>query len=361
MRVLYDHFAFTRQAYGGVSRYYVNLINYLMQRGVDISVHAPLHKNKYLMGSGLGGVCLGDYPGVARHLLNSINNGLYKIRRSVRPNIIHETYFSSQPLNIRGVKRVVTIHDMIHELYPQYFSRFDITKLIKRSSCKRADAIICVSESTKSDLLAIYGEELPVTVIPHGVIPQSLESIKEYIRPAERPYLVFVGQRQGYKNFESFIRAFSISDRVKSEFDVKCVGGGQLSTRELREFHSLGLSNGQVAHISGDDEVLAAVYVNARALVYPSLYEGFGMPLLESMSYGCPVICSDTSSLPEVGGEVAIYFDPKSIESMVACLEENLFSDSVLSRASSIGFEHIKKYSWESCSHKTKSLYNSLI
>ncbi|MEM2154884.1 MAG: glycosyltransferase family 1 protein, partial [Nitrososphaeria archaeon] len=147
---------------------------------------------------------------------------------------------------------------------------------------------------------------------------------------------------------------------IKHDFKIVCFGGGLFSAEEIDLMIKLGLSEDQVIQISGDDKTLAHLYRNAAVFVYPSLYEGFGIPLLEAMSLGCPVICSNTSSFPEVAGNAAEFFDPYEADSIAVALENVLYSSEKSKHLVNLGYERVKNFSWEKCADETRSIYLSL-
>jgi len=139
------------------------------------------------------------------------------------------------------------------------------------------------------------------------------------------------------------------------------MGGKKFSQDETNLIQSLGLSTNKIRHINGDDQDLARLYRQASAFVYPSLYEGFGIPLLEAMSFGCPVVCSNTSSFPEVAGNACEFFDPYDHDSIAHALEKVLFSTELSKQLVELGKERIKSFSWEKCAAQTYAVYATLI
>jgi glycosyltransferase involved in cell wall biosynthesis len=172
---------------------------------------------------------------------------------------------------------------------------------------------------------------------------------------------LYVGARGGYKNFERFVRAFALSQRLHQEFDLLCFGGGPLQTAERQMIADAGLGPDQVVQMGGGDEILAALYQQAAALVYPSLYEGFGIPPLEAMAVGCPVICSNSSSLPEVVGDAAESFDPLDQEAMLAAMEAVLASPTQRSALVAAGRIRYQQFTWKKCARETEAIYRKLL
>jgi glycosyltransferase involved in cell wall biosynthesis len=138
-------------------------------------------------------------------------------------------------------------------------------------------------------------------------------------------------------------------------------GGGRLNVQELSLFDKLKISKDSLQQVNGDDATLAGYYKNASLFVYPSLYEGFGIPPLEAMSYGCPVACSNTSSIPEIVGRAAILFDPYSIDSMRDNIISILYNDKIKSSLILRGFKQIKNFSWKKCAIETYKVYKNVL
>ena len=178
---------------------------------------------------------------------------------------------------------------------------------------------------------------------------------------SEKPFLLFVGQRGGYKNFLRFLKSFSISKKLVKDFDIIAFGGGKFSVDERRYISELGLKEKQVKNIQGGDNMLSVLYSKAMLFVYPSLYEGFGLPPLEAMDHSCPVICSNTSSIPEVVGKAALKFSPSNVEDISHAMEKVLYNSSIRADLILAGLEQTKSFSWEKCAADTLEIYRSIL
>jgi glycosyltransferase involved in cell wall biosynthesis len=365
LKVLYDNQIFSTQRYGGISRYFCNIADGLAKSNdFKVNIFAPFYVNQYLREINqdiiFGSYSDAKFRGSAR--LRSygviVASSLYNfLNRNI--DIIHETYYSTKSWG-SSKYRVLTVYDMIHELFPDEFKQDTVTVHAKRESVARADHIICISNSTKNDLIRLLDvNPNKITVIHLGYsLNVNLEVIQNF-QKFSKPFLLYVGSRQGYKNFIPFCCAYSQSTFLKNEFDVVAFGGGCFSDFELSELEKLGIKS-KIHHIDGDDNLLANYYQSASLFVYPSLYEGFGIPPLEAMSYDCPVACSNTSSIPEVVGDAGFYFNPYSIDSMINVIEYALIQDQESKSKIKIGRERIDMFSWDSCIDKTKEVYLSL-
>ena len=369
LKVAFDQQVFLLQEYGGISRYICSLARELtLMPNVQARVVAPLHFNRNL-------AALEHVPG-SRRLLPKVNTKLFRLvafaskhlaRRSIsrfRPDILHETYYSFDDYRPKGAKRVLTVYDLIHERYPELFERSHMTTGPKKAAAQRTDHVICISESTRRDVIEYCG------VAPEKTSVVYLGVDVEFIQASERTagrlgspraFLLYVGARGGYKNFDRFLHAFARSPWLKSEFDLVCFGGGPLRRDELQAASDLGLRQGQLTHRGGSDALLAQLYAEAEALVYPSLYEGFGIPPIEAMAVGCPVITSNTSSLPEVVGNAGEYFDPNDEAAITQAIERVAESPTRRKELVALGLQQYRKFTWEKCARETYEIYQRLL
>ena len=285
--------------------------------------------------------------------------------RATAPALIHETYFFPYRLGPKRARRVITIHDMIHEKFASSFPNADKTAGYKAKAAERADHVICVSESTRRDAIEILG--LPpekITVVHHGFAFMGIEggdAIAVLSQAIARPFLLYVGHRGGYKNFLRLLDAYAGSKALIDSFDLVCFGGDPLQADELQAIHRFGLQDGRVLQLTGSDELLSSLYSKASAFIYPSLYEGFGIPPLEAMAHDCPVICSQTSSIPEVVGNAGEYFDPASVESIRGAIEKVMNSEALRNTLTLNGRERLKQFCWDRCAAETFNIYKNLL
>lgn len=366
MRVVYDHQIFSAQRYGGISRYFFELAKGLAEvvgGDASVNVNSPFFVNNYLSGApsslGVLGKHMPAFRGAERfcHASNTVLSPL--LMRALRPNIVHETYYSSRPSAPRSSRTVITVYDMIHELFPQSFSEKDKTCAVKRQAVQRADHVICISEHTRQDLVRLLNVPVEKTSVVHLGFSLTTSVIEDVQEPV-RPYLLYVGMRDGYKNFETLLRAYACQPWLKENFDLIAFGGGRFSASECAMIERLGVV-AQVHQHGGGDQVLASHYRQAALFVYPSLYEGFGIPPLEAMSYGCPVVCSNTSSIPEVVGAAARMFDPDSTESLANALVEVLQSPEACQELRRLGLARVNEFSWSRCVRETHAIYQRVL
>jgi glycosyltransferase involved in cell wall biosynthesis len=279
-----------------------------------------------------------------------------------RPDIVHETYYSAWSSAPSKSKVVLTVYDMIHERFPENFSVLDPTRLEKALAVSRADHVICISEQTRRDLIEFLGVPAAKTSVVHlGFALPREDDPNSPLDVSIRPYLLHVGSRSGHKNFDLLLQAYGSSSKLKAEYDLICFGGGDFTSREGEAIMSRGLGGGGVRQVSGDDRMLAAYYRNARAFVYPSRYEGFGIPPLEAMSFGCPVVCSNVSSIPEVVGDAAEMFDPLDVNSIRTSIEKVVEDDGRRMELIGRGAKRLTAFSWKRCAEQTLEVYRKIL
>lgn len=364
MKIAYDSQIFLMQEYGGISRYICSLASLLSHhQGIETKIFAPMHINAYLSSLPEKLVCGHKIPRIPKtgRLISIVNQIPLRIAiNRFCPDIVHETFCNASSSAPKSARTVVTVHDMIHERFPSEFSKQDRTSECKRIATQRADHVICVSENTRKDLLEFF--DLPedkVSVVYHG-IDNLVQGLFESVCK-NKPYLLYVGQRGSYKNFEGLLRAYASSPWLRNNFDLRCFGGGVFSRDEKKLFDDLKLSDNQLIHMTGNDDKLASTYRDAALFVYPSLYEGFGIPPLEAMSLGCPVACSNNSSIPEIVGDAAEYFDPKSIESIRIAIEKILNSTIRQAKLIDLGRLRFSQFSKDRCAEETLAVYKNLM
>ena len=363
MRIAFDHQIFTQQRFGGISRYFAELAPRLKRLGECPRIFAGLHQNEYLRAVDTE-VTRGRFtPGLPRrlHRLRVMANEAYAKRAITRwkPDLVHETYFRSRSCAPVGTPVVFTVYDMIHELFPEEFPGQNSETLVKRQAIELADHVICISEHTRNDLIRLFQvDAAKVSVVHLGFAPTRRE--KPHVAIELRPYFLFVGHRGGYKNFDRLLQAGAESG-IQRDFDLIAFGGEPFSPRESERIAACGYRQDQVRHTKGGDGLLADLYRGAHALVYPSIYEGFGLPPLEAMAQDCPVISSNTSSMPEVIGDAAEFFSPLDIGDMARALALLAESESHRRDLVAKGRERIKLFSWETTALKTREIYKNLL
>ncbi|MDJ1175409.1 glycosyltransferase family 4 protein [Roseofilum capinflatum] len=361
MKILYDGQVYRMQTAGGISRYFNNLITRLpedfsptMTSCVSKKKNLPVHpnlKNWYYQIFRPGRLSYW----IEKHYFRVINQ-LEKF------DIAHPTYYSL--LTRKEIKDyeypvVVTVWDMIHEIFFEQMDSSGQYAQEKQKAVKAADAIICISENTKNDLLNRYStDESKVTVTYlASQIDASLAFGSEPV--PEKPYYLYVGSRACYKNFDGLLSAFAKAVSVKPEI-VLCVVGLPFDKTEEKKIAELNLSHRIYHYGQVSDYHLAKLYRCSIAFVYPSLYEGFGIPPLEAMSCGTPVIACNCSSIPEVVGDAGLLFNPKEIGELADMLIMLLESPGERDRLIEKGHQRTKIFSWDKTTAQTIDVYRSV-
>lgn len=364
MKVLYDAQIFRQQRYGGISRYFCELAPRVHAAAdAQALILAPRYRNAYLR----------ELPADLRVGWHSSSEGraswLHKMAMRAtetftaarfKPDVVHETYFFGPTVKAPQAKRVLTVYDMIHERFPQRFAPNNPDARAKREAARRADHVICISECTRRDVVEILGlppSRVTVTYLSTSLRPPA--AMPALPSTGGRPYVLYVGDRGGYKNFAAVLQALHMSTQLH-DVQLLCYGGGALQTDEWALIDSLKLPRSRITHCGGDDSLLAALYANALCLVYPSLYEGFGLPPLEAMNCGCPVVCSNGGSLPEVTGQACASFDPGDTQALCAALESVALSESRRTELRAQGAVQAQRFSWDRCAAETLAVYRGL-
>ncbi|MBB4803679.1 glycosyltransferase involved in cell wall biosynthesis [Flavobacterium nitrogenifigens] len=365
MKVLFDHQIFTAQKYGGISRYIFELIKRLkIVENFDIEVPLLISNNNYFTKdhNSIFRFFFLDRKFKGKQKIMTVVNQLNTVNQLKKQNfdLFHPTYYDPFFLKYIGnTPFVLTVHDMIHEKFNHMFSSNDSTSRDKKALIEKASKIIAVSESTKRDLIEIYGlEESMIKVIYLG---NSLVYDPNVVIDIDIPkkYLLFVGSRRSYKNFDKFVSATSEILLNDKELSLLCAGGGKFSADEMTFFANLNISN-QVFQYDLSDFNLAYFYKHAKLFVFPSLYEGFGIPILEAFASECPLVCSNTSSLPEIAGNAAQYFDPNDENSIKNAVKNVLNDETLRTKLIQDGKERLKFFSWEKTAFQTAEVYKSI-
>lgn len=361
MLIHFDSQTFLRQKSGGVSRLFSDLINFFdtnTELEIQTEVGFRTTHNEYafkMLES--HGIRLADKR-IPRHALYA-KQLFQRTIYSEGVDLIHHTYYDKRFLSrSTGLSRITTVHDMIPELFRDQIPK-NVNHLDKREFIERSDSIICVSESSKRDLLEVYqGVRAPITVIPNAVDSRFRPGIPKVVAtPSD--YVLYVGGRENYKDFDVLLRAHSLMRVRGSEIPLVAVGRKPTRT-EISTIRQLGLE-GLVLFPSVSDSELPSLYSNARALVQSSRYEGFGLTPLEAMASGIPAIAANSSSMPEVGGEVVQYFEPGSAEDLAEQISRVLGDTELRQTLSNLGPSRAAMFSLERMATATANVYRELM
>jgi len=370
IRVLVDGVIYRLQEYGGVNRYFTETFDRVGHHSNDVQIilHVPAR-------------CQGALPNRTwiRHVKDwnltprsfpNLNLSLSVMSKAIawtlRPQIFHSTYYTAPYWS--GLRSVVTVHDFIHERFPAMLDdRSFIAR--KRHVIEGADAIIANSHSTKDDILKYtQAQESKIVVIYRGVsetllsAPLPKEEFDSLLKKhgCSPPYWLYVGQRGWYKNFGTLLRAFARISRQVDGYLVAIGGSDCLEQWEVDFLIENRLEQRVIVLSAVDDQVLAAAYHNAAGFAYPSLAEGFGIPLLEAMACGAPIIASDIPVFHEIASDAALYFDPHDEEALAKAMTDVLDKPTRRDLAEK-GRKRVTEFSWDKCAAETVNVYKSLI
>ena len=361
MRVALDEQIFAIQPVGGISRMFSELARQFLEgspAGVELVPFQTPIVNRYVLDDvRLRGALEAR---AARNPWTALGAYFSRVGRPPKADIVHNTFYLPHGLDGRHAgKRIVTIHDMIPELMPRTRRRLDFLTL-KQRYVRSADQVICVSEATKQDLLKVYGLiEAPIHVIHHGVSNRFQPDIPRVDFLPER-YILFVGHRHQNKDAEVLFRAFGQIAPRDLDLELLCVGGNGLSQRELSLLEELGIRE-RVSQRFLFDELMASAYANAEVFVFPSHFEGFGLPALEAMASGIPTILARATSLPEIGGDAAMYFEPGDVGNLGHLLSDVLSDELTRQDLSVRGLQQAGQFTWQKSASATKEVYSTVI
>lgn len=306
-----------------------------------------------------------------------VTNDLQKLGIELYHGLSHEI-----PVGIEktGIKSVVTIHDLIHERYPQQYNAIDVKIYNKkfRFACEHADKVIAISEQTKQDIMDFYHTpEEKIVVCYQSCNPAFAAQVsaeekntvkKRYNLPDE--YFLYVGSIIERKNLLNICKAvFLLRDELKIPLVV--IGDGGKYKQQVKDFILQNNLEQRIIFLSDNEnartlasfksaEDFPAIYQQAVAMIYPSIFEGFGIPVLEALNSGLPVITSSISCLPEAGGDAAYYVNPLVAEEIAEAMKEIYSNKEMAEQMWQKGFAHAAMFTPELCANKVMEVYNSL-
>ena len=361
MKILYDGWIFDRQAAGGINRYFANIIDGLPADCLPSITTRTLPAVNWPSNPQLKVLRPKQFRPhrVARKLSQAYFD---RIVGSDKYDILHPSYyatFSTKDWQSYPCPIVLTVYDMTHERFADTIDTDGRLGEEKRRAVNAADSILCISQSTKRDLIeycAVPESKIIVTYLA-AELNADLSHGPENV-PA-RPYLLYVGSRASYKNFDGLLVALSHIATAGDEIAL-CVVGPPFDAGENQRIADLGLA-GCIEHYGyANDAQLAKLYRCSLAFVYPSLYEGFGIPPLEAMQCGTPVVACNSSSIPEVVGDAGLLFEPDQPEELTdilrAVVDGSIARDQLIEK----GHRQARKFSWKQTVDQTVEVYRAL-
>ena len=331
MRVCFDGDVFKWQRIGGISRIYLELLPRLTRLDhslhITVAVQGPVRPETLKILApwykAIPYISAEWWPWQFWRVVRLfVNQWLWNTCwLSFRPDVFLSTYYTVSTVR---VPRVCVVYDLGVELFGHFFPPEWVKAELQRkeNTIRNADTFICISKSTLKDLLRIYGVDERRCRVIHlaGFSREVLDDVGMQNPVPESRFLLYVGEyRSRYKNFKFMLQALAGTAKLDG-CDLVVVSALVPTSDEVRSFADI--SGGRHIRFENncDDDRLKALYASCEVFIYPSLYEGFGIPVLEALACGAPVVCSDTSSMPEVGGAVVCYFDPTSESSFRVAL-----------------------------------------
>lgn len=381
MKILYDHQIFEHQRIGGVSRYFTEIIKHL-PADVEADVSVRYSFNEYLKEMNVDFEWRYQLQHFFLHNFNfkgkkRLFNYLQKRNPQKYPDfqainrentiaklkqgdfdIFHPTFFEDYYLDyLNGKPYVLTVHDTIIELFPEFINSPGFIKRKKRL-IDNAAHIIAVSENTKQDIIKIFGTDAgKISVTYHA---SSLTMDEHRALDVPQKYLLYVGDRRlGYKNFAFFIASIQPLLLADNELYLVCTGS-EFTTDEIDYFAALGLTD-KIKILFVEDNQMYSLYNRAQMFIYPSYYEGFGIPILEAFQAKCPVVLTDNSCFPEVAGDAGGYFAYKSPQALRAKVTRILTDGEYRTQLVEKGSERLKFFSWEKSAQQTIDIYRKVL
>lgn len=351
LNIIYDNIVFSLQKSGGISVYWKELIDRVQKKesiNLKMLEHEDAKSNIFRKELDIENEKIGtlsDFPTL-------------KIRRYLNPKlkcdeitIFHSSYYR---VGIgKNIKNIVTVHDFTYEKkMNNLIGKIHIKQ--KKKALRMTDGIICISENTKKDLIELYPEtkHKKIRVVYNGF------SSKDYYpldNVSMKNQVLFVGARKGYKNFDKAVEIVAKAKNVSL-----AIVGPPLTTEEKQKLDNKVNGKYQLyTHVSNME--LNRLYNSSICLIYLSEYEGFGIPVLEAMSAGCPVIALNKSSIPEVAGDAALLFDCAEDQSIVDTVLKLQNNDEYRSQYIQLGLSNVKRFSWDKCFEEVYDFYEEVI
>lgn len=368
LTIQFDHQIFCEQKFGGISRYFYELIKGISS-GDSVGYHLDVKysDNTYLQQLHPDNAWLthASFKG-KKDLVRMINrvNTFYHTRFN-QFDIFHPTYFHSSCIkNKQGKPMVLTVYDLVDEKYNSNDPVFKTLIAHRAKSIHAADCIIAISANTKNDLIEHFNispEKIIVIYLGNSLEQKDIDA-QPIKKSSAAPYLLYIGSRKGqHKNLKLFVQAMKQVLIAEKDLSLVFGGGGAFSKDEELLFAETGIRDRVSFSPIQNDQSLIALYKNAALFVYPSIYEGFGLPVLEAFSCGVPCIISKGSSIQEVGENAAAYFTPTDTDSISSAVLETYRNEQKQKELIIAGYEQSKKFSWDIMLEETLQTYNSLI
>ena len=372
MKLLVDSQVFDNQKFGGISRYFTELIKRSTKEH-QIN-HSIIYTQNFHLSELFSEL---DKEPLRSKISAYFKYGFSKRKRSKRFHDLNKanslnqlknqdfdvfipTYYDPYFLDyLDGKPFVLTVYDMIHEIMKGYINPDQQLIENKRLLIEKADKVIAISKSTKNDILALYPhiDDQKIEVV---YLSESITINEDVKLNLPKRYILFVGNRGDYKNFNFFIESITPLLKEDENLQVVCAGGGQFRNSEKRYLKSLEIET-QIIQNDFKDNELFHYYNQALCFVFPSMYEGFGIPVLEAMKAECPVVLANHSSFPEVAGDAGVYFELGNKNDLKEKISQLINDESLRRRHIEKGKIQAQKFSWDKMANESIDIYKSVI
>lgn len=361
MKILFSNDIFLGQKFGGISNYFMNLINKLPQDEVKL-MPMVYCDNVYLKASGYKSNWLFQMLKLPK-IIDLIHK-IYKfvIIKYGRYDIFHPTYYSNYMVNHlpKNKKLILTVHDMIHEKFPQFFESSAMEYQCKQKLCERADLILAISETTKRDIIDIFKiQPDKIKVIYLATDFKVMDKISNFVNWLPEKYILFVGNRGRYKNFNWMLKNIA---KVLIEQKIKLlVIGSKFSTKEMQLINEYNIANLVIQNNVTESYLLQEIYSKAQLFIFPSLYEGFGIPILEAFASKVPILLPNISCFPEIASDAAVYYEADNEVDFCDKVSKLLQEQDLRLKLINSGVERLEQFSWAKTANQTYQAYQDLL
>ena len=360
IRVLYDGEAFLQHSRGGITRYLTELIR---EFDADPSLgvtpvtpykwvatrHLAEHDRRFI-----------ELPLPRRVRLPTLRAlNARRLRRIEPVDIVHHSLYEPEAFERwPGDRHITTVYDFMLNRFPEMLHPDDDHPARMEEVIRRADAAICISETTLSDLHRFHpGYDKPSFAVPLGVADSFFDPAPTKLPRLPDNYLLSVSNRLAHKNVDVLLEAFADLASRHSDLHLVLVGAYQAS--ETARLHELGIAD-RTVRLRVSDAVLPWIYRNAAVLMYTSLWEGFGLPVVEAMASRCPAVVANISALTEVGGDAVLVFEPDDRAALIAHVEQVLTDPSEGERLRAAGVERARMFTWRRTAEQTAKVYEQI-
>lgn len=360
---MFDGEAFFRHSRSGITRYFTELISeFKNNSALQVEPITPywIVANRHLAESMPGSYQRVMLPARWRAPLFTIANARSAARASTSVDLIHHSLYVPAALDYApDIPRVCTVYDFIPELFPDLSPDTATNLADKELFLNRCDGLLCISKATNDDLKRFKPDlDVPVEITPLGVSENFFAGRMPRLKGIPSQYILHVGNRQAHKNIGVLLDAFA--QLVRQHEDLHLVLCGNSLPSERERIDALGIAD-RTVHVRVSDGQLASLYAHADAFVFPSRYEGFGLPVIEAMASGCPVIMTEVPALLEIAPDSALTFGFEDVDTLIQHVTRVIEDRALRTRMIESGRTRARDYSWERTAETTSKAYGRIL